>query len=150
MPDIRHRVGIAAPQHRVYEMVATKEGLAEFWTTHVEGDAEVGGKLSFFFDGPEPSAVMEVVELSPDDRVQWRCVEGPAEWVGTTVTFDLKDNGGGETVLLFTHADWREPIEFMHHCSTKWSTFLIGLRSGLEGGAFTAHPDDTRISSSWR
>ena len=28
MPDIRHRVGIAAPRHRVYEMLATKDGLA--------------------------------------------------------------------------------------------------------------------------
>ena len=82
MPDIRHRVGIAATRHRVYEMLATKDGLAEFWTTHVEGDSEVGGKLSFFFGRPQPGAVMEVLELSPDDRVQWRCVEGAREWVG--------------------------------------------------------------------
>jgi uncharacterized protein YndB with AHSA1/START domain len=149
VPDIRHRVGIAASQHRVYEMLATKDGLAKFWTTQVEGDSKVGGKLRFFFGKPESSAVMEVVELSPDDRVRWRCVEGPQEWVGTTVTFDLKDSGG-ETVLLFMHADWREPVEFIHHCSTKWATVLIGLRSGLEGGAFTAFPDDTKISGSWR
>jgi uncharacterized protein YndB with AHSA1/START domain len=149
MPDIRHRVGIAAPQDRVYEMLATKGGLAKFWTSHVEGDSDVGGHLRFFFGKPEPSAVMEVVELSPDNRVQWRCVNGAAGWVGTTVTFDLKTSGG-ETVLLFTHADWREPVEFMHHCSTKWATVLIGLRGGLEGGAFTAFPDDTKISRSWR
>ena len=105
--------------------------------------------MRFFFGKPEPSAVMEVVELSPDDRVQWRCVSGPPEWVGTTVAFDLKTSGG-ETVLLFAHANWREPAEFMHHCSTKWATVLIGLRSGLEGGAFTAFPDDTKISGSWR
>jgi len=148
LPDIRHRVGIAAPQHRVYETLSTKDGLAEFWTK-AEGDPEVGGKLSFFFSDPAPSAVMEVAELSPNERVQWRCVGGPPEWVGTTVTFDLKDSGE-ETVLLFTHGDWREPVEFMHHCSTKWATFLIGLRSGLEGGAFTAFPDDTKISGSWR
>ena len=149
MPDIRHRVGIAAPQRRVYDTVATKEGLAQFWTSHVEGDSEVGAKLSFFFGRPEPSVVMEVVELRPDERVQWRCVEGASEWVGTTVTFDLK-RGDGETVMLFTHADWREPVEFMHHCSTKWATVLIGLRSGLEGGAFTPFPTDTEISHSWR
>jgi uncharacterized protein YndB with AHSA1/START domain len=149
MPDIRHRVGIAAPQPRVYEMLATQGGLAEFWTSQVEGDTGVGGKLRFFFGRPEPSAVMEVIELSPDQRVRWRCVEGPPHWVGTTITFDLKDVDG-ETVLLFTHADWREPVEFMHHCSTKWATVLLGLRTGLEGGAFTAFPDDTRISSGWR
>ena len=149
MHDIRHRVGIAVPQNRVYKMLAAKDGLAEFWTRQVEGDSAVGGKLRFFFGSPEPAAVMEVAELWADDRVQWRCVEGPPEWVGTTITFDLTESGG-ETVLLFTHAGWREPVEFMHHCSTKWATVLLGLRSGLEGGAFTAFPDDTRVSSSWR
>lgn len=74
MPDIRHREGIAAPQHDVYELLATKDGLADFWTNQVEGDSEVGGKLSFFFSRAEPPADMEVVALSPDDRVQWRCV----------------------------------------------------------------------------
>ena len=119
------------PQNRVYKTLATKDGLAEFWTRQVEGDSAVGGKLNFFFGSPKPAAVMEVAELSPDDRVQWRCVEGPPEWVGTTITFDLTESCG-ETVLLFTHADWREPVEFMHHCSTKWATVLLGLRSGLE------------------
>jgi len=130
-------------------MLSTNDGLAKFWTSQLEGDCEVGGTLSFFFGRPEPSAVMEVLELLPDESVRWRCVEGPPEWVGTTVAFELKESGG-ETVLLFTHGGWPEPVEFMHHCSTKWSTFLIGLRSGLEGGAFTAFPDDTRISSSWQ
>ena len=144
MPEIRHRVGIAAPQHRVYEMLATKDGLAKFWTRQVEGDSEVGGKLRFFFGKPEPSAVMEVVELSPDDRVRWRCIQGPAEWVGTTVTFELKTTGG-ETVLLFTHGDWREPVEFMHHCSTKWGVFMLSLKELAETGKGRPHPDDVMI-----
>jgi uncharacterized protein YndB with AHSA1/START domain len=148
MYDIRHRVGIRAPRHRVYEMLATKEGLAEFWST-TEGDSAAGGKLSFFFGSPEPAAVMEVTELSPDERVRWRVVDGVPDWVGTTLTFELKEDGG-ETVLLFTHADWPEPSEILHHSSTKWATYLLGLRSGLEGGSFTAFPDDTRISSVWQ
>ena len=145
MFDIRHRVGISAPRQRVYEMFATKDGLAKFWT-QVEGEQQPGGRMSVFFGGPEPAVVMEVTELSQDTRVQWRCIEGVPAWVGTTVTFDLKEEGG-ETVVLFTHADWREPDEWLHHSSTKWATFLVGLRSGLEGGSFTAAPNDTRISS---
>jgi len=149
MPDIRHRVGIAVPRDRVYEEIASTDGLAEFWAEKVEGDPRLGGRLSFFFGGPSPAVVMEVVESKPGDRIVWRCVEGPAEWLNTTVTYDLKE-GEGETVLLFTHAGWRDPVKFMHHCSTKWATFLIGLRSGLEGGPFAAHPNETSISSSWR
>jgi hypothetical protein len=112
----------------------------------VEGDSEVGGQLRFFFGKSEPSAVMEVVELSPDDRVRWRCIQGPAEWVGTTVTFDLKTTGG-ETVRLFTHGDWREPVEFMHHCSTAWASYLLSLKHGLEGGTAAPFPHNELVSS---
>jgi uncharacterized protein YndB with AHSA1/START domain len=146
MASIRHRVGIAAPEARVYEALTTKEGLATWWTNDVQGDPEPGGKLSFYFGGSEPGAVMEVVDLAPTHRIQWRCVEGADEWVGTTLTFDLKE-ADGETVVLFTHADWREPVEFMFHCSTKWGYFLIGLKAWLEGGQATAFPNELKISN---
>ena len=149
MHDIRHRVGIRAPVHTVYSAVATPDGIRAFWTNQVDGESSLGGRLGFYFGGPTPAAIAEVIELSPDELVRWRCVDGPAEWIDTTITFGVHDSGD-EAVLLFTHGGWREPGEFMHHCSTKWATFLIGLRSGLEGGRFTAFPDDARISTGWR
>ena len=168
MADIRHRVGITAPREQVYQALATTEGLSRWWTQDTAGDLAVGGKLEFYFGQAEPGAIMEVTELDPGQRVAWRCVQGPDEWVGTAVTFDLSGDApaealprpatsgpatpggagpGGETVLLFTHADWREPVEFMHHCSTKWAYFLLGLKAGLEGGPATPYPQDMAISS---
>jgi len=146
MADIRHRVGINAPKERVYEALATVEGLSDWWTRDTAGDPAVGGKLEFFFGQAEPGGVMEVAGLVPGQRVAWRCVQGPDDWVGTVLTFDLAESDG-ETVLLFTHADWREPVEFMHHCSTKWAYFLLGLKAGLEGGSATPYPGDLAISS---
>jgi uncharacterized protein YndB with AHSA1/START domain len=147
LADIRHRVGIAAPQDRVFAAIATRDGLAGWWTRTVEGTPERGGRMRFYFGRPDPGAVMEIVGLEAPDLVVWRCVDaGPKEWIGTTVTFDLRQVDG-ETVVLFTHADWREPVEFMHHCSTKWGYFLLGLKAGLEGSLATPYPDDTPISS---
>jgi uncharacterized protein YndB with AHSA1/START domain len=146
MADIRHRVGIAASRHQVYEELSTKEGLARFWTRDVDGDPRVGGRLRFFFGQPEPRVVMEVVDLTPDTHVGWRCVEGPDVWVGTSLTFDLTSSED-ETVLLFAHAGWREPVEFMSHCSTKWAYFLLGLKASLEGGKGNPWPDEVKISS---
>jgi uncharacterized protein YndB with AHSA1/START domain len=146
MADIRHRVGIAASREQVYEALSTKEGLGTWWTPDVHGDAALGGKLEFYFGSPEPAAVMEVTELVPSRRVTWRCIQGPQEWVGTNLIFDVKTTDG-QTVVVFSHANWEEPGEFMHHCSTKWGYFLLGLKSGLEGGGYTAHPDDLKIST---
>jgi len=146
MADIRHRVGIAAPQSRVFEAFTTTDGLAGFWTRDVKGDPGIGGSLEFYFGSPDPSAVMDVIELDPPRHVTWRCVAGPDEWKDTTLTFDLAPSGD-ETEVLFAHAGWTEPGPFMHHCSTKWGYFLLGLKTWLEGGESVAYPDDMKISN---
>jgi uncharacterized protein YndB with AHSA1/START domain len=146
MADIRHRVGIAASQEQVYEVLSTVDGLSGWWTNGVKGDSTAGGKLEFYFGRPEPSAVMEVSGTSPAEHVGWECVAGPEDWVGTKIAFDLTFSEG-ETILNFSHADWREPGEFMAHCSTKWGYFLLSLKASFEGGQATPYPDDLAISS---
>ena len=146
MADIRHRVGIAAPASDVYQAVATAEGLRGWWTTDVRGDDTVGGSLAFHFGGEDASAVMQVVERVPDQRVVWTCTGGPDEWTGTTFTFALSP-AGDETVLLFTNEGWDQPVEFLHHCSTKWALFLLGLKDGFEGGRATPYPGEPAISA---
>jgi uncharacterized protein YndB with AHSA1/START domain len=145
MPDIRHRVVISAPLKSVFEAVATTQGISEWWTRDgVRGDSGEGSKVEFFFGQPEPAAVMEITRLDPDGQVSWNCVEGADEWVGTTLTFDLTPQGD-ETVVLFTHADWRDPSEFMAHCSARWAYFLLSLKSLLETGKGTPFPEDLQF-----
>lgn len=145
MPDIRYRVVISAPLKSVYEAVATTEGISEWWTRDgVRGESSEGSKVEFYFGSPEPAAVMEVTQLNPDGHVGWHCVEGADEWIGTKLTFDLthKDN---ETVVMFSHADWRDPSEFMAHCSARWAYFLLSMKSLLETGKGTPFPEDLKF-----
>jgi len=146
MHEIRHRVGMKAPISEVFSAVATREGVAQWWTRDIEGESRPGGTLAFHFGFPEPWVTMLVVELVEPTLVRWLCVEGPDEWKGTTVTFELKAEGD-ETTLLFTHAGWREPVAFMHHCSTKWGYFLLGLKAEFGEGKATPWPNDEPISS---
>jgi hypothetical protein len=145
MHAIRQRVGVAAPPSTVYEQLATTTGLKRWWTEDVGGTSSVGDTLTFRFGAPDRGFDMEVVELIPDQRVAWRCVDGPAEWIGTDISFDLRP--GEETAIVFTHDGWREPVEFMHHCSTKWASYLIGLKRGVENGNHRPYPHDERVSS---
>ncbi len=110
MPDIRHRVAISAPFESVYEAVATTEGISEWWTR--DG---VRGESTRRFQPSSSSSVSPNRPLSwrslgssDDGQVAWSCVGGADEWMGTKLTFDLTETDG-ETVVLFTHADWREP-----------------------------------------
>jgi uncharacterized protein YndB with AHSA1/START domain len=138
--DILHRLTIKAPREHVHEMVATKTGLERWWSGHpVGGDENVGDTLLFYFGGDEPSAIMEIVENTPE-TVAWRCVRGPGDWQGTEIVYSLTSSDDDETTMLFSHAGWRDQNEFMHHCSTHWASYLIGLKAGLEGENFTPFP----------
>jgi uncharacterized protein YndB with AHSA1/START domain len=141
--DILHKVGIkSSTVADVYKALTTIEGLSGWWTTNTQGDTEVGGVIHFRFDAG--SIDMKVLELHPAKRVLWQVVDGPREWIGTTVTWDLKQEGDW-TIVLFKHQGWKEPVEFMHHCSTKWGVFLISLKSLLETGKGAPHPNDVKL-----
>jgi uncharacterized protein YndB with AHSA1/START domain len=149
MADILHRVGIKASSDEVYRALATRDGLAGWWTTDTQGDSKPGGIIKFRFraEGRELGGFdMKVLELRPAERVLWQVVEGPPEWVGTRVSFELKQEGD-YSIVVFGHLGWKEPVEFMHHCSTKWALFLMSLKALVETGKGAPSPDDVRISN---
>jgi uncharacterized protein YndB with AHSA1/START domain len=143
--DIRHRIGVEAPLGAVYRHVATIDGLREWWTSDTDGTSALGGRIGFHFGGPERFMTMEVTDLDPDHRVAWRCVGGPEEWIDTTISFELRDDEG-ETIVNFLHAGWREPVEFMGHCSAKWGSYLLSLKGGVEHDAGRPFPYDVKMS----
>lgn len=148
MVDIVHRIGIQASPAEVYEALATVRGLAGWWTTATSGDADEGGLVTFRFHDPDGAEVgrfaMRVAELVPDRHVRWRVEDGPAEWVGTEVSFALAQQDAW-TIVRFAHRDWREEVEFTAHCSMKWATFLLSLRELVETGVGRPSPNDLKI-----
>ena len=145
MPDILHKVGIkSASSSDVYEALTTIEGLSAWWTTTTQGDNNIGGVLQFRFGNG--GFDMKVQEVDPARRVLWQVVDGPEEWIGTKISFDLRREGDW-TIVLFKHAGWKEPVEFMHHCSTKWAVFLLSLKSLLETGNGAPWPNEIKLDS---
>jgi len=145
MPDILHKVGIrSSSQADVYKALTAIEGLSGWWTTTTEGESKIGGMLRFRFGNG--GFAMKVRELDPARRVVWQVVAGPEEWLGTTVSFDL-DQRGDWTIVLFKHEGWKEPVEFMHHCSTKWGVFLLSLKLLLETGKGSPWPNEIKLDS---
>jgi uncharacterized protein YndB with AHSA1/START domain len=148
MVDILHRIGVTSSPDDVYAALATVDGLAGWWTEDTKGDGKIGGVIRFRFVGaPEPGGFdMKVLEAQPAELVRWEVVDGPAEWIGTQIRFELKQEDGF-TIVLFRHEGWKEPVEFMYHCSTKWATFLMSLKKLVETGKGEPAPHDVRISN---
>ena len=146
MVDILHRVGIKSssrtrPTRRWPRAKASPPG----GRTTRKGESKVGGVIQFRF-GRHGGFDMKVLELDPAKRVLWQVVDGPEEWIGTKVSFELKQDGD-YTIVLFKHQGWKEPVEFMHHCSTKWAIFLMSLKSLVETGKGAPYPNDVKIDN---
>lgn len=142
MVDILHRIGAkGATPTAAYDAVGTAAGVASWWLGDTTGDDATGGTLRF-----APGLAATLVEKVPQQRVRWRFTEGPDEWLGTDVAFDIKREDD-YTVVLFRHEGWAEPKEFMHHCSTKWAVFLLSLKRLLETGTGAPTPHDTHIDN---
>jgi uncharacterized protein YndB with AHSA1/START domain len=148
--DIVHRIGIKAPASKVYAALTTIDGLAGWWTKDTTGSSTPRGHIAFRFHTAAGDEIggfgMQVLELTPQHKVHWRVKDGPPEWIGTDIEFELCEEDG-YAIVRFGHRHWREQGEFIAHCSTKWATFLLSLRELVETGRGQPSPNDLKISN---
>ena len=105
---------IAARPSIVFEMLATPEGIAEWWGPDdgpvliAETDARVGGRFLVRFrmlDGTEHESRGEYLEVSPPTRLAmtWRWTGGMEDAGESRLEFDLSPLADG-TELTLTHS----------------------------------------------
>ncbi len=143
MAEIRHRVGIQGRARDIYRLLTTDAGLSQWWTTDTCGAGDIGSVIYFRFgnDGPR----FEVIELLTDRLVRWRHHgEMPDAWMGTEILFELESQDK-QTIVNFSHNNWRQANEFLAHCSTKWGVFMMSLKSSIETGRGQPYPDNVHI-----
>lgn len=145
MPEILHRIGVDAPIGKVYEALTTSHGISSWWTRKVTGAAKGGSEMETRFKNDTLTMKFRIEELTSNALVKWRVLEGPPEWIGSTIQFAHSANGE-ETVVLFSHLGWKEIVEYMHHCGTKWGYYMFSLKNLLESGRGTPHPDEQPAS----
>ncbi|MBO2450488.1 SRPBCC domain-containing protein [Actinomadura barringtoniae] len=147
MADILHRIGVKnSTPEKVYDALTTIDGLAAWWTEDTKGTSDTTNGVVQFRFPPVGGFDMEVTKLTPSSHVAWRVVDGPPEWIDTTITFDVSQDDD-YTVVLFKHEGWKEPVDFMYHCSTKWGSYLMSMKTLLETGKGAPAPNDVQISN---
>jgi uncharacterized protein YndB with AHSA1/START domain len=146
MAEILHRIGIRnTTLERVFATLTTIEGLAGWWTTDTYGIADrEDGILQFRFGAG--GFDMKVVKFEPPHQVHWEVIALEKEWIGTTIRWELKQEGDF-IIVLFSHLHWKEATEFMRHCSTKWAIFLMSLKALVETGTGSPNPRDIKIDN---
>lgn len=144
MPNICLTFGTHVASTNIQLALTTLEGLANWWTNDTKGNPAEGGELVFTF-GSNGGFVMRVLKNTAE-QVQWQCIQGPDEWLGTHIEFELVQQPN-HCQLLFRHSGWAAEVPFFYHCSTKWATFLLSLRDYVEQGCGRPFPDDLKIEA---
>ncbi|RKY94615.1 MAG: SRPBCC domain-containing protein [Ignavibacteriae bacterium] len=138
MPGIKHYLLIKALPEKVYKALTSTEGLKGWWTLEAKTDEKVGGVAEFIF-GDRYHNKMKIVELVQNKKVEWECIKGDKEWIGTNFVFSL-DEKDGDIILRFTHRNWKEETDFFASCNYNWGYYLQSLKLYCETGRGTPFP----------
>ena len=137
MAEIIHEATVSGDPGQVRAALTTTAGLAGFYTDQVHADPKAGSEVWLGF-GPGAETQFRFEVALADDGVEWTCVSGPAEWVGTTVAWRLRPDGGAEngkaTRVRFEHRGWRSADGELGTCSFVWAQILYRLDRYLATG----------------
>jgi uncharacterized protein YndB with AHSA1/START domain len=140
MPSIKHYLLIKAQPEKVYSAITKTGGIKGWWTVEAKADEKVGGIAEFIF-GDRYFNKMKITNLEPDKKLEWECLEGDKEWIGTTFLFDLEEKDES-TILRFSHNNWKEDTDFFASCNYNWGYYLKSLKQYCETGKGTPFSEE--------
>ena len=132
---IEERIIEASP-HRVWNALTRSEEIEKWWADEARVQPEVGSLGEFRFRPPAGTLQFEVAELDQDKHVRWISRQGPPQWAGTSVTWQLAPIHDG-TEVVFTHEGFAKQDEVLEVTRGNWRYFLTSLKSYLETGKGT-------------
>jgi uncharacterized protein YndB with AHSA1/START domain len=136
MPAIVNERTIAADPESVFDALTKPDEITRWWSDEALVKPEVGSLAEFRFRSPAGVLQFEVAELSAGEKVHWISRQGPAQWAGTSVTWQLTPVQNG-TRLLFRHDGFSQVDEAYAQTRGNWDYFLSSLKSYLETGKGT-------------
>jgi uncharacterized protein YndB with AHSA1/START domain len=128
---------IAAAPGSVFNALTHQDEIAHWWTNDLSAKPEVGSLAEFRFNRWGAGVLQfEVAELDAGEKVRWISRQGPPQWAGTSVTWQLTPVQNG-TKLVFTHDGFAQVDEVYERIHGNWEYFLDSLKSYLETGKGT-------------
>ena len=133
--DIVHGIEIHAEPKAVYDTIATRSGLAAFWTPDVQGEEAEGGELTFGFAEAPGRLAMRMARLDPTNEIRWESLGGFPYWEGTKVVWSLQPSEHG-TKVVFSQTGFPddEPEYEFGSVSLTWALIVARLKDVVESG----------------
>lgn len=134
MADSLHQVHILASDKTVYNAISQQAGIESWWTDHCDMTDHEGGISTFWFDNRKTLFSMRVQKLLPNRRIFWVCDQGPDEWVGTELWWEIQPDDNGHCILDFKHMNWAKDTGLFPLINSTWGTLMQQLKHYCETG----------------
>lgn len=128
MAQIRHSIPIEASLERIFPLVATARGFSQWWAADV---TEKEGIVDLGFFKRSTIYRLQLTRSAEPRLADWVCLSGH-EWAQTHLVFELV-RGDTNTVVRFTHADWKAETDYFISCTTTWGELMFRLKAVAEG-----------------
>ena len=132
MTAIKHLLVIKSSPEKIYSAITTNEGTAKWWTEQSEIGNKVGD-INIFDFGDRYHNEIIIINFIPNKKVEWECLVGDKEWIGTKLIFEIEEKDKN-SVLKFTHGNWREETDFFASCNYHWGYYMLSLKLFCETG----------------
>ena len=135
MHAIKHFLIINTPTDKVFKAITEINQLKEWWTENTFYD-EAGDKIINFIFNDKDHNKMKILTISSNKLVEWDCIKGDPEWLGTKLRFSLEPKDK-KTILRFKHYNWQKETDFFAHCNYHWGYYMRSLKLYCESGEGT-------------
>lgn len=133
MADIIHELTVKARPEQVFEMMATPQGVARWWTKTSAGEPRQGAEYALGF-GPEYDWRGRVMRYVPGSAFELEMTKAHPDWVGTRVGCELRPEAKDSTRVRFYHMGWPAENEHWRVSCYCWAMYLRVMRRYLEHG----------------
>ncbi|MGN9864388.1 SRPBCC family protein [Bacillus swezeyi] len=124
VPDIHKKVVFHAPIQKVWEAVATSEGIAG-WFMPNDFRPKIG--YEFTLQSPFGPSPCKVIELEAPHRLAFSW-----DTSGWIVTFELNETADGNTEFTLIHSGWGDPEETVSKAGEKQADVRNRMNGGWE------------------
>jgi uncharacterized protein YndB with AHSA1/START domain len=151
--EFQMKLTLPVSTEKVYNAVATENGVRNWWTNFADVGNEVGSIAEFRFPRAGFYVKAEIQSLVPNQLVEWKVIDSMhpeasgfqnlRDWEGTIIQFKLEQVSKEKTILHFTHIGLTKELECYQVCENGWSSYLASLRQLLLNGQGKPYTDDS-------
>jgi uncharacterized protein YndB with AHSA1/START domain len=137
MPDACFLFTVNAAPEKVFDAVASPDGISTWWSRKTDGKPNLGNIYTLDFGGGYIWRA-EVTRCVKNSEFELTMIESMDDWLGSKVGFDLAA-GEGNTSVDFVHSGWAGADEHYRSSCYCWAMYLRLMKKYVETGNIVAY-----------